>query len=204
MSAVRHVRNTLLQGLFFLLPIWVSVVILWFVLSRISALSRPFLEAALRFLEVEVPSSALTVLALLFSLFLIYCIGLIGMNFLGRKLLRVVDRALLSAPLLKGLYGGTKQVIDALTLQKKSSFSDIVAVEYPRHGMWTIGFVTKRGEGMTYVFLPTTPNPTSGWMVLVPDDQVRPLDLTMDDAIKLIVSGGIVGEPLPSATFKRP
>lgn len=204
MSAVRHVRNTLLQGLLFLLPIWVSVVILWFVLSRISALSRPFLEAALKFLEAEIPSSALTVLALVFSLFLIYCIGLIGMNFLGRKLLRVVDRALLSAPLLKGLYGGTKQVIDALTLQKKSSFSDIVAVEYPRHGMWTIGFVTKRGEGMTYVFLPTTPNPTSGWMVLIPDDQVRPLDITMDDAIKLIVSGGIVGEPLPSGTFKRP
>jgi uncharacterized membrane protein len=203
-SAVRHVRNTLLQGLLFLLPIWVSVVILWFVLSRISALSRPFLEAVLKFLEVEVPASALTALALVFSLVLIYCIGLIGMNFLGRKLLRVVDRALLSAPLLKGLYGGTKQVIDALTLQKKSSFSDIVAVEYPRSGLWTIGFVTKRGEGMTYVFLPTTPNPTSGWMVLIPDDQVRPLDMTMDDAIKLIVSGGIVGEPLPSHTFKRP
>lgn len=204
MSVVRHVRNTLLQGLLFLLPIWVSVVILWFVLSRISALSRPFLDAALHWLEIALPGWALTLFALVFSLFIIYCIGLIGMNFLGKKLLRMVDRALLAAPLLKSLYGGTKQVIDALTLQKKSSFSDIVAVEYPRAGVWTIGFVTKRGEGMTYVFLPTTPNPTSGWMLLVPDEQVRPLDLTMDDAIKLIVSGGIVGDALPASALKRP
>jgi uncharacterized membrane protein len=203
-SVVRHVRNTLLQGLLFLLPIWVSVVILWFVLSRISALSRPFLDAALHWLEIALPGWALTLFALVFSLFIIYCIGLIGMNFLGKKLLRMVDRALLAAPLLKSLYGGTKQVIDALTLQKKSSFSDIVAVEYPRAGVWTIGFVTKRGEGMTYVFLPTTPNPTSGWMLLVPDEQVRPLDLTMDDAIKLIVSGGIVGDALPASALKRP
>ncbi len=204
MSAVRHIRNTLLQGLLFLLPIWISVVILWFVLSRISALSRPFLDAAVRLLDLAVPNWALTLLALVFSLFIIYCIGLIGMNFLGKKLLRMVDRALLAAPLLKSLYGGTKQVIDALTLQKKSSFSDIVAVEYPRTGVWTIGFVTKRGEGLTYVFLPTTPNPTSGWMLLVPDEQVRPLDLTMDEAIKLIVSGGIVGDPLPASALKRP
>jgi uncharacterized membrane protein len=203
-SAVRHIRNTLLQGLLFLLPIWISVVILWFVLSRISALSRPFLDAAVRLLDLAVPNWALTLLALVFSLFIIYCIGLIGMNFLGKKLLRMVDRALLAAPLLKSLYGGTKQVIDALTLQKKSSFSDIVAVEYPRTGVWTIGFVTKRGEGLTYVFLPTTPNPTSGWMLLVPDEQVRPLDLTMDEAIKLIVSGGIVGDPLPASALKRP
>jgi uncharacterized membrane protein len=203
-SVVRHVRNTLLQGLLFLLPIWVSVVILWFVLSRISALSRPFLTASLHLLVVEVPPWALTALALVFSLFLIYCIGLIGMNFLGKKLLAMVDRALHSMPVLKSLYGGTKQVIDALTMQKKSSFSDIVAVEYPRPGVWTIGFVTKRGDGMTYVFLPTTPNPTSGWLAVVPDDQVLPLDLSMDDAIKLIVSGGIVGASLPPGTFKRP
>ena len=204
MSVVRHVRNTLLKGLLFLLPIWISVVVLWFVLSRISALSRPFLATAFQMFDVVLPPAALTALALVFSLFIIYCIGLIGMNFVGRKFLQAVDRALLAAPLLKSLYGGTKQVIDALTLQKKSSFSDIVAVEYPRVGVWTIGFVTKRGEGMTYVFLPTTPNPTSGWMALVPDDQVRPLDLTMDDAIKLIVSGGIVGEPLPMRSLQRP
>jgi uncharacterized membrane protein len=204
MSVVRHVRNTLLQGLLYLLPIWVSVVILWFVLSRISALSRPFLVAAFHLLDVELPSWALTGMALVFSLFLIYCIGLIGMNFLGRKVLGMVDRALLSAPVLKGIYGGTKQVIDALTLRKKSSFSDIVAVEYPRQGVWTIAFVTKRWEGMSYLFVPTTPNPTSGWLLLVPDEQLRPLDLTMDDAIKLIVSGGIVGDPLPAHLFRRP
>ena len=204
MSAVRHVRNTLLKGLLFLLPIWISVVVLWFVLSRISALSRPLLAATFRLLDVTLPPAVLTAIALLFSLFLIYCIGLIGMNFLGRKFLSVVDRALLSAPLIRSIYGGTKQVIDAFTLQKKSSFSDIVAVEYPRPGVWTIGFVTKRGEGMTYVFLPTTPNPTSGWLAVVPDDQVYPLDLSMDDAVKLIVSGGIVGEAVPSQSFKRP
>ena len=204
MSLVRYIRNSLLQGFLYLLPIWISVAVVIFFLSKISSLTKPLLREALSAFDIVLPVFPLSLISLLISLFLIYLLGVIGKNLIGKKLLLVVDRTLLNTPLLKSIYSGTKQVIDAFTLQKKSSFSEIVAVQYPRTGVYTIGFVTKKSEGMTYVFLPTTPNPTSGWLVVVPDAEVYPLDMSLDDAIKLIVSGGIVGPAVPPGRLPLP
>jgi uncharacterized membrane protein len=203
-SLVRHIRNSLFQGFLYLLPIWISVAIVVFVLSKISSLTKPLIREALAVFDIVLPAFPLSLISLVISLFLIYLLGVIGKNLIGKKFLMIVDRTLLNTPLLKSIYSGTKQVIDAFTLQKKSSFREIVAVQYPRAGVFTIGFVTKKVDGMTYVFLPTTPNPTSGWLVVVPDADIYPLDMTLDDAIKLIVSGGIVGPAVPPGRLPLP
>jgi uncharacterized membrane protein len=138
-TLIRHVRNSLIQGFLFLLPIWVSVAVVIFFLSKISALTRPLIREAFHAFDLDLPAFPISAISLLFSLFLIYLLGLIGMNYLGKKMLRAVDRMLLNTPMLKSIYSGTKQVIDAFTLQKKSSFREIVAVQYPRPGVFTIG-----------------------------------------------------------------
>jgi uncharacterized membrane protein len=108
-------------------------------------------------------------------------------------------------PLIKGIYGGARQLLDAFN-RKPTSFQQVVAVEYPRKGVFTVGFVThdqatlNPSEGRTitgysFVFLPTSPNPTSGWLVLVAKEQLIPLHMSIEEGFKLILSGGIV---LPS------
>jgi uncharacterized membrane protein len=108
-------------------------------------------------------------------------------------------------PVVKGIYGAARQLLDAFG-RKTSSFRRVVAIEYPRPGIWTVGFLThdsatlarKDGpplRGVSLVFLPTTPNPTSGWLAVVPDSQVVALDMSIEDGVKLIVSGGLVVPP---------
>jgi len=115
------------------------------------------------------------------------------------------DRLMMRLPLIKGIYGASRQLLDALN-RKTSSFQRVVAVEYPRSGVYTVGFVTREKtkiltpagrpmSGYTLVFLPTTPNPTSGWLVAARDEEVIPLELSVEDGVTLIVCGGLVVPP---------
>jgi uncharacterized membrane protein len=136
----------------------------------------------------------------LITAILIYAIGVIGSNFTGRRWLRWFESWILRVPLVRNVYGPLRQLLDSFGSGRDENFSRVVLVQYPREGLWTMGFVTteKRhtfaGEKHKVpVFLPTTPNPTSGWLVFADEDDLLTLDLTVEDAIKLIVSGGIVG-----------
>jgi uncharacterized membrane protein len=112
-----------------------------------------------------------------------------------------VESWILRVPFVRSIYGGARQLLDAFNATKSGGFSRVVMVEYPRRGIWTVGFVTNERPGSgadpseVFVFLPTTPNPTSGWLALVPIEQIIDLDLTVEEGIKLIVSGGIVLPP---------
>ncbi len=153
-----------------------------------------------------------SVVALLMAIFLTTVVGLLARNYLGKKLIEWVDASLLRVPLLNKIYGATKQVNDAFTSGSKTSFKTVVMIEFPRPGMYSMGFLTsevheeilqKVREKVVCVFIPTTPNPTSGFLVLVPDQQVTRLDMSVADGIKFIVSlGSISPEHLPPATAK--
>ena len=145
-------------------------------------------------------------LSLLLTLGAIYLLGLIGANLAGRRLLLLVESWILRIPLVKGIYGSARQLLDAFSVTGTRAFSKVVLLQYPRRGLWTLGFVTTEAEHVIEhvgdnpvaavpVFLPTTPNPTSGWMLLVPIAELRVLDISIEDAVKLIVSGGIVSPP---------
>ena len=145
-------------------------------------------------------------IGLVATLSLISLVGLGTANFLGQRIVREFDRLMLRIPVIKAIYGGTRQLLDALD-SKNSNFQRVVMVEYPRTGVYTIGFLAKQGatlvvsekgrpiEGHSLVFLPTTPNPTSGWLAAVPDKEVIPLEMSIEEGIKTIVSGGLVVPP---------
>jgi uncharacterized membrane protein len=132
---------------------------------------------------------------------LVYMAGLLSTNLLGVRLLAAFDALMLRIPVVRAVYGGSKQLLEALNPKGKKSFTRVVVVEYPRQGVYTIGFVTReevRGlsnfgsEPMATVFLPTTPNPTSGWVAVLPSRELITLPLSVEEGVKLVVSGGIV------------
>jgi uncharacterized membrane protein len=139
--------------------------------------------------------------ALALAVFLIGVVGLLARNYFGKRVIEWADSALLRIPLLNKIYGATKQVNDAFSSGNKTAFRTVVLVEYPRPGVYSVGFITsepneeiraKTKEKVVCVFIPTTPNPTGGFLVLVPEDQVTKLDMSVADGIKYIISLGAI------------
>ncbi|HSW35188.1 MAG TPA: DUF502 domain-containing protein [Candidatus Limnocylindrales bacterium] len=135
---------------------------------------------------------------------LIFLIGFFASNIIGKRLLDYGDSFLQKVPLARGIYTSAKQIVDAFTLQGKNTFQQVVLLEYPRKGLFVIGFVTGSSEGEIQdktkettlnIFVPTTPNPTSGMLVLAPINEVIKLDMTVEDGMKVIVSGGLFSPP---------
>ncbi|MDX1390385.1 MAG: DUF502 domain-containing protein, partial [Acidobacteriota bacterium] len=143
------------------------------------------------------------IVGLVVTVAVIYGIGVLGGNLIGRRIVSAFERLVLRIPLVKGIYGAARQLLDAFTATGTQTFSKVVLLEYPRPGLWVVGFVTREQVhgaddaaplgGVVPVFLPTTPNPTSGWMVLISRKDLLVLDMSIEEAVKLIVSGGIVG-----------
>jgi uncharacterized membrane protein len=155
-----------------------------------------------------------SLVALCVAICLISVVGVLTRNYFGQKFLDWIDASLLRVPLFNKIYGTTKQVNDALASGNKSSFKTMVMIEYPRVGMYSVGFLTsevhrdierKMQEKVVCVFIPTTPNPTSGFLVLVPESEVIKLDMSVSDGFKFIVSlGSINPESTAPALLKPP
>ncbi|MBE0533951.1 MAG: DUF502 domain-containing protein [Rhodospirillales bacterium] len=142
-------------------------------------------------------------------------IGWLAASFLGRFFHRMIDHVLAKVPVIRGIYGTVKQIFETILAQRSNAFREAVLVEYPRRGIWAIGFITGRTEGEVQniteeetvnVFLPTTPNPTSGFLLFVPRKELVRLSMTVEEAIKMVISGGIVTPPdrRSPAEKKRP
>lgn len=206
-----RLRPFFVTGLVIILPLVITVWLLRLLFELVHGISTPFLLRILAWINpplAEDPAFSTygaPLIGLALTLVLVLLVGALATNLLGRKLVEAFDRVMMRLPLIKGIYGAARQLLDAMN-RKTSSFQRVVAVEYPRKGVYTVGFVTRDritlrtpgGEaprGYTLVFLPTTPNPTSGWLVAVLDEEVVPLDLTIEDGVKLIVSGGLVVPP---------
>lgn len=203
----RHLRHTLLTGLLILLPLFITVWLLTALFHLVDGTITPWVRRALllsgaplfeepAFLHYGTPA-----VGLIITVLLIYAAGLLSANLLGVRLLAAFDRLMLRIPVVRAVYGGSKQLMDALNPKGKRSFTRVVLVEYPRKGIYTIGFVTRDevpalpvlgGEPMAAVFLPTTPNPTSGWVAVLPCRDLTTLPVTVEEGVKLVVSGGIV------------
>ena len=139
--------------------------------------------------------------AFLVAMMLISIIGRLARNYIGKKLIQWMDAILLRVPLLNKIYSTIKQVNEAFSTGKRSAFKTVVLIQFPRNGIYSLGFITgeqhnevqqKTQEKIVCIFVPTTPNPTSGWLVLVPEKDVTKLEMSVADAIKLIISLGSV------------
>jgi len=208
----RTIKRTLLTGLVILTPLLVTGWVVRFIFEQIHQFMTP---TVLRFLRLVGPGENLehTVLrfgvpfiSILFAVLSIYLLGLLGGNVIGRQFLQGVDQLLMRIPMVRGIYSATRQFLETFSGDKSQAFRKVVLVEYPRKGLWTMGLVSNETKGevatcvdhpMVSVFIPTTPNPTSGWLLFVPIVDVIELQMSVDDAFKMIVSGGILTPPAP-------
>ncbi len=207
-----RLRRLFLTGLVIILPLLITIWLLRILFNLVHGVSTPFILKILGLMRVPLVDDPAfsTYLAPLIgvaaTLLLILLAGTLATNFLGQRFVAAFDRLMLRIPLIKGIYGPARQLLDAFN-RKTDTFQRVVMVEYPRPGIYTIGFMAredatlwpagdrKKMQGYTLVFLPTTPNPTSGWLAVVQDRDVVPLDMSIEDGIKMIVSGGIVLPP---------
>jgi uncharacterized membrane protein len=206
---VAHVRSRMGSGLLIVLPLLITIWLLGLLVDLVDSNVTPWIRLALQAwgvadLDVFPAATIVTVVGLLLAAVFVYLVGLVGGNLAGRRVVALVESGILKVPLVKGIYGSARQLLDAISMTSKRTFSKVVLVQYPRRGLWTVGFVTSEAEhhlgdpregplpATMPVFLPTTPNPTSGWLVFVRADDLVVLDMTIEEGLKLIVSGGIV------------
>ena len=152
-------------------------------------------------------------LALVVAAILVTFIGLLARNYIGKRLIDLADNIMLRVPILNKIYGTIKQVDQAFTSGKKSSFQTVVLVEYPREGIYSVGFITseqahevfeKTNKKCVCIFIPTTPIPTGGFLIIVPEEKVIKLNMSVEEGFKYIISiGAISQERLPSSLRSR-
>jgi uncharacterized membrane protein len=206
-TKVHFVRNTFLTGLLILLPLVVTYVLVAFLFERLSGLGALVLKGLFgplklgRFWWIE-PLGP--VVNFLLSLAAIFLLGLVGTNIVGKQILAALDSLLLRVPLVRSIYGAVQQMVETFQGPGRS-FQRVVLLQYPSKGLWMMGLVATEwpdtlhlassSEKLLSVFIPTTPNPTSGFLVLVPPEDVVELNYSVEEAFKYIVSAGIVGKP---------
>lgn len=199
-------RRIFLTGVLIVLPALVTFFLLHFLFGKVNQYITPHLRRGLSWMpgwEEVAPwvNPVLPLVALALTLVLIFAVGLLGTNYIGKRLIDGFHNVMLRIPMVKGIYGSAKQLFDAFRLPGVRAFEKVCMLEYPRRGIYCLGFLTRNtdgelrdavGEDAVYVFLPTTPNPTSGYLLVVPRTDIRILDMTIEEGIKLIVSGGMV------------
>jgi uncharacterized membrane protein len=218
-------RASFLAGLAVMLPALLTLAAVKWLFGTISSFTDTllfFLPYALNPKEVYVNGQSApmfwywSLLALALAVLLITGTGLLARYYIGKRMIEWLDTAMMNVPLMNKFYGAIKQVNEAFS-GNKHSFKTVVLVEFPREGMYSVGFLTSEqapeaqhqtGQKIIAVFIPTTPNPTSGFLVLVPENQVTKLEMSVADGIKYIVSlGAISPEPpaaRPAATVSAP
>lgn len=196
-------RKYFITGLFALLPLWLTFYILWLVFNFVGRFFSPSIRLFLRFFYSagHVPDLLITLSSVMIMMTLIWGTGVLAGRLIGPRLIHVLDGWIGQIPLARSIYQTLRQVTDIFLLQR-SEFKRVVVLEFPRRGVYAIGFVTnevpwmlQNGEGSRAfsVFLPTTPNPTTGYYAIVPEKELRYLEMTVDEAVKLIISAGIIG-----------
>jgi uncharacterized membrane protein len=192
-------RRYFLAGILVTSPILITVYVTWLIVTFIDAQVAGLLPNSLDFtkqLPHQIPG-----LGLIISIIVITFIGAITPGFIGRTLLKVGERILDNTPVVRSIYGAIKQIMETVMSTNSESFREVVLVEYPRKGIWVIGFVTGETKGevqslnketLINVFIPTTPNPTSGFLLFLPKKDLIYMKMKVEDAVKMVISGGIV------------
>lgn len=199
-------RSYLLAGLIVWMPILVTFVILRFI---IDLLDRTIALLPHNYQPEQLFGMSLPGLGVLLSLALLLITGVIATNIFGQRLVGWSEAVLDKIPLVRTIYNAAKQMIQAIFATNSVAFRKVLMVEYPRKGMWSIAFQTggvstevvmQTGVEMVSIFIPTTPNPTSGFLMMVPKTDVVELEMTTDEALKFIISLGVMQPVLRSAT----
>jgi uncharacterized membrane protein len=207
MDVTKHLKKKFITGLFVLIPLLVTIYIIYLVISFVDTIIAPALRNITLHLvgkEIYIPGTGLFLFVVL-----AYVTGVVASNYIGNRFLLYGEKMLRKIPFVKGIYSSVKDMTDSFSSEKRRSFKEAVLAEFPLQGRYTIGFVTNRiksqsGEHFCSVFIPTTPNPTSGFLIVIPEKELIFLDLPVDDALKYIISLGTAGIELAWKEKKLP
>jgi uncharacterized membrane protein len=201
------IKRYFLSGVLVVVPLIVTYLVLRFLFEAVDGVLQPLLE---RLIGFYVPG-----LGVVATLILVFIAGIVTRNYVGAKLLKLGDRILTHVPLIRPIYSGAKGLLEATAGSSKSSFKEVAVIEYPRKGTYTLCFIAqyleleRSGEVHKFasVFIPSTPTPLTGWSILVPFEEVIAIEMTVEAAIKFLVSGGVVSpvtiKEKPGLTWKR-
>jgi len=208
---IAAIRKYLLSGLLVWLPVIVTIFVIKFLfdlLSKSLLLLPPDLQPD-RLIGFHVPG-----IGVILTLLVIFLTGLFAANFIGRRLVQLGDAIMTHIPLVRSVYTGVKQVTETLFKPGGQSFRKVLLVEYPCPGVWSMAFQTGEvtndienvlgSEKMVSYFIPTTPNPTSGFLMMAPKSRVKELDISVDQALKFVISLGVVQPGVqPTKQYKK-
>ena len=195
-SITQNFRSKLFAGVATLLPLYLTFFVIKFLFVTLEEMSDPLLK---RF-NLEIPG-----LGIILTIVLIYILGFLVTNFLGRKIFNLGERIVKKVPIVNMIYTTLKQITDTFTKGSTDAFEGAVYIQYPRQGLWTMAFIsgeskTKDGVPYYHLFVPTTPNPTSGFFLMIPQADTVATGMSVEDGLKTIISGGLLApdeNPLP-------
>lgn len=203
---VSKFQNYLLTGILTVIPLWITWLVFSFVITQLSQLGAPWVTALARGLRFTYPAISEILLhswlqpamAVIITVLGLCTLGWIATRVIGRRIVNLFDRIMNRIPFVKKVYGSTKMLLQVLN-QEKKEFDRVVLIEFPTRHMRAVGFVTRiisdknSGQELAAVYVPTTPNPTSGYLELVPVERLISTDMTVEEAMTFIISGGAVG-----------
>lgn len=201
-----RLRNWFLAGILVSAPVGITIWITWSLIDFVDNRIRPFIPARWdpdNYLPFSVPG-----LGVLLVLTVLVLIGMFAAGLVGRWLMHLGERVLARVPVVRSIYSAAKQVMETLFADRSRAFREVVLVEYPHRGTWAVAFVTAQTRGevpsklqdeVISLFMPAVPNPTTGFLLFVPRAEVRPLDMTVEQGLKLVISGGIVTPEVAAA-----
>jgi len=205
LGAGRRLRNYFLTGLIIVAPLAITAYLTWTFIGWVDSWVKPYIPQIYNpdhYLPFAVPG-----FGLLTALFLITMIGFLTANLVGRSILGFGESLLDRMPLVRSLYKGLKQIFQTVLAEQSGSFKQAALIEYPRRGLWSIVFIATDTKGEVdnrlpedesiSVFLPTTPNPTSGFLLFVPRKDVIILEMSVEEAAKMVISAGLVSPDFP-------
>jgi uncharacterized membrane protein len=199
LGLLARLRAYFLAGVLVTAPLAITFYIVWLIVSFVDDRVGGLLPQRYNpetYLPFGIPG-----LGLVIAVAVLILVGALTAGYVGRIVVRLSDAALARMPVVRSIYGATKQVFETVLAHKSTAFRQVCLVEYPRHGVWTLGFITgttvgevqeRTSDEVVNVFLPTTPNPTSGFLLFVPRRDIILLDMSIEDGIKMVISGGIV------------
>lgn len=208
-SLLAGLRNNFLTGIVVIAPVGLTVWLIWTVIGWVDGFVLPFVPAKyqpeLLFQNLLGPQYDFNIrgLGVIFFLLFTMFVGWLAKGWIGRSVIRWGERLVDRMPVVRSIYSGVKQIAETVFAQSDRSFETACLIEYPRRGIWAVGFIsttakgelakkTAAGDTLLSVFVPTTPNPTSGFLLFLPASDVIKLDMTVEDAAKLVISAGLV------------
>ncbi len=206
LGLVARLRAYFLAGVLVTAPVAITFYIVWLIVTFVDARVGRLIPARYHpeaYLPFGIPG-----LGLVIAVVVLILIGAVTAGYVGRIVLRINDALLARMPVVRSIYGATKQIFETVLAHKSTAFRQVCLIEYPRRGIWSIGFITgktvgevqdRTAEEVVNVFLPTTPNPTSGFLLFVPRRDIILLEMSIEDGIKMVISGGIVTPPESTA-----